>query len=105
MGRIYTIGHTVRGRETISSLSTAKGLTASHIPLLDGKCRFAIVQPVGGNIRFTLDGSTPPVAATTGHILVQNSFMDLWGDELAKFSCINDGGTASVEVTYYGEPN
>ncbi len=101
--RTANFGMAIRGRETINSLATAVGLTTTYIPMLDPKCRCAIVQPVGGNIRFTLDGATDPVAATTGHILVQNSFLELWEQELAKFKCINDGGTAKLEVTYYGE--
>jgi hypothetical protein len=103
--RVITMNHTIRGRETISSLVTAIGLTTTHIPLTDPKCRFAIVQAIGGNIRFTLDGATDPVAATTGHILTQNSFIDLWGQELSNFKAINDGGSAKLEVTYYGEPS
>lgn len=93
------------GRETISSatLAAATGLTDTQIPPTKPNVYWAVVQAIGGNVRFTLDGVTAPVAATTGHILVQNGTVELWGDsELQGFSAITDGGAASLEVTYYG---
>jgi hypothetical protein len=88
------------GRETITSLVAATGLTAAKIT---NSTIYALVQAIGGDVRFTLDGSTAPVAATTGHRLVQDSSIELWGhDEMKNFSAIDDGGTAQLEVTYNG---
>ncbi len=90
----------VLDRETITSLTVAIGLTATKITT---KVKYAIVQAIGGDVRFTVDGSTPPVAATTGLRIVQDGHVELWGEEMAKFSAIDDGGTAKLEVSYHGE--
>jgi len=88
--------------ETIGDLSSAVGLTAANIPPTKSQTRMALIQAVGGNVRYTLDGSTAPVAATTGHRLSQDSFIEVWDESLKKFSGIDDGGTAKLEVTYFG---
>jgi hypothetical protein len=92
--------YAVKGRETIASVATAKGLTAAK---LTSTVHYALVQAIGGPVRFTIDGATPPVAGTTGFRLVQDGTVELWGEEMSKFSAIDDGGTASLEVSYHGQ--
>ena len=91
----------VKARETIASLVAAVGLTATYLPPTSRDTLFAIVQAIGGDVRFTVEGTTP-VAATTGHRLVEDGTVELWGAEMTDFLAIDDGGTAELEVTYYG---
>jgi hypothetical protein len=88
-------------RETITSLTASIGLTSTKIT---NNTIYAVVQAIGGPVRFTIDaGTTPPVAATTGHRLVQDGNVELWGhDEMKGFRAIDDGGTAQLEVTFFG---
>jgi hypothetical protein len=95
-------GFAVVAIETIASLVAAIGLTAANIPPTNNQTLMAVVQAVGGDVRFTMDGSTAPVAATTGHRLLQDGVIELWGESMNKFRAIDDGGTAKLEVSYYG---
>lgn len=95
--------YAVKGRETIASLVSAIGLTATYIPPASPWTRYALVQAIGGAVRFTIDGATPPVAGTTGLRIVQDGTVELWDSEMVNFSAIDDGGTAKLEVSYHGE--
>ncbi len=88
------------GRETIASLVVSVGITAGVAVLAQGtEDAEATVQALGGNVRFTTDG-TAPVAATTGHKLAQDGIVTLYGyEEISAARFINDGGTATLEVT------
>lgn len=88
-------------RETIASVATATGLTSSKIPPTATRVVYATIQPLGGDIAFCVDGSTPTTAL--GQRIVEDDVIEVWGqNDLANFKCINDGGTATVEVVYYG---
>lgn len=88
-------------RETISDLSSSVGFTASKLPPTIPGVIYARIQPISGNIRFTVDGTTP--TTSLGLKLLENSMVEIWGAEaLAKFRCIDDGGTATLEVVYAG---
>jgi len=94
-GRIYV----VVGRETIGTLTDSIGFTAAQILK---RVSHAVVQAIGGDVRFTLE-ATAPVAATTGHRLPEDSMIKVWGQQaLLNFRAIDDGGTAKLEVTYMG---
>ena len=89
-------------RENVPSLASAIGLTDSKIPPANPRPFYAVVQAIGDSIRFTTDGVTDPVAGTTGHRLVEDGVIELWGESMTKFLAIDDGGTAKLEVSYYG---
>tara|TARA_R100000049_G_C1909266_1_gene57046 strand:- start:122 stop:310 length:189 start_codon:yes stop_codon:yes gene_type:complete len=59
------------------------------------------VQAVGGNIRFTVNGTSP--TTSLGERLLQDAVMEVWGSEdLKALLMIDDGGTATVEVRTAG---
>jgi hypothetical protein len=91
----------VINRETISSVSSSTGITAALLPPTVSNVIYALVQAVSGPVRFTIDGSTP--STTLGLRLVTDKVVEIWGSEaLSNFRCINDGGTATVEVITMG---
>ena len=86
----------VKDRETISSVSASVGFTSSK---LTANLVYALIQAISGNIRLAIDGSTP--STSLGVRLLQDASMEIWGTEaMSKFRCIDDGGTATVEVIY-----
>ena len=94
--------YSVKGRETITSLTDSVGFTPAQIPPTKPNVIYAIVQPVGGAIRICMDGTTPE--ATKGIKMVANTIFEVWGSAaLIAFRCINDGGTATLEVIYMGQ--
>ena len=92
----------VMSRETISDVSSAIGFTAANIPPTEHRTIYALVQAVGGNIRYIIVGTDDP-SATLGMRLTQDSTMEVWGAEaLRNFLAIDDGNTATLEVIYFG---
>ncbi len=88
-------------RETISSLTAAVGFTTTKIPPTVVTVVYAFIQAVGGDVRFTVDGTTP--TTSLGVILKENCSCEIWGsDALTNFLAIDDGGTATLEVVYMG---
>ena len=86
----------VSDRETISSVSSSTGFTAGK---LIAHVLYAIIQAIDGNVRFTIDGTIPE--STLGLRLLQNASVEVWGVEaMNDFRCIDDGGTAKLEVVY-----
>jgi len=95
------IGFVVIDRETISSVSDSTGFTATYIPPLNVETAYAIVQAVGGSVRFCIDGTTP--TSSKGMRLTQDSKIEVWGyAAMVDFRAIDDGGTATLEVIYMG---
>lgn len=93
--------YTVIERETISSVSSSVGFTSTYIPPAELDTIYAIIQAVGGDIRFCIDGSTP--STSLGLRLPEDSTVEVWGSgALTDFRCIDDGGTATLEVIYMG---
>jgi len=94
--------YSVKGRETIASLVASVGFTAAQIPTAKPNVIYAIAQPVSGDIRICMDGTTPE--ATKGMKMVENTIFEVWGSvALRNFRCIDDGGTAKLEVIYMGQ--
>ena len=86
----------VKDRETISSVSASVGFTSSKLTAF---LQYAVIQAIDGDIRFTIDGSTP--STSLGLRLVQDASVEVWGTEdMTNFLCIDDGGTAKLEVVY-----
>ncbi len=86
----------VKDRETISDVSSSTGFTSSK---LTDFLQYALIQAVSADIRFTIDGTTP--TSSLGIRLPQDVSSEIWGTEaMANFRCIDDGGTATVEVIY-----
>ena len=91
----------VKDRETIASLASSVGFTAAKIPPTDEDVLYAIIQAVSGDVRFTVDGTTP--TSSLGLRLTADSKVEVHGSQLlTNFRCINDGGTATLEVVYMG---
>ena len=92
----------VMSRQTIPDVSASIGFTAANIPPAERRTIYALVQAVGGNLRYCIDGSTP--SDTLGLRLTQDSTMEVWGAEaLRDFRCKGTGGgTISAEVVYMG---
>jgi hypothetical protein len=91
----------VIGRETIASLVASVGFTASQIPPTKNRVIYAVIQSVGGDCRFCIDGTTP--TASLGMRLQEDGSCEIWGSEaLTNFRAINDTGTSTLEVIYMG---
>jgi len=96
--------YVVKGRETVTGLSASKGFTAIQIPPTTTKLNviYAIAQPVDGDIRMCMDGTVP--TSTRGIKINEDTIFEVWGSAaLIAFRCINDGGTAKLEVIYMGQ--
>ena len=90
--------YTVSDRETISSVSSVAGVGFTSTKLVTGIV-YAIIQAIVGNVRITVDGSTP--STSLGLKLIQNSHIEVWGKQaMSDFLCIDDGGSAKLEVVY-----
>ena len=89
--------YNVKDRETISSVSSSVGFTSGK---LTSSLIYAFIQAIDGDIRFTEDGTTP--TSSLGVRLTQDSSVEIWGTTaMADFRCIDDGGTAKLEVIFY----
>ena len=90
--------YVVSDRETIDDVSDSAGIGFTSTKLVTGIV-YAIIQAVDGNIRFTIDGSTP--STSLGLRLLQDASVEVWGKQaMSDFLCIDDGGTAELEVVY-----
>lgn len=88
--------YNVSDRETISSLVSSVGFTSAK---LVAYLQYAVIQAISGDVRFTIDGTTP--TSSLGLRLLQDASVEIWGTTaMFKFRCINDGGTATLEVVY-----
>lgn len=95
--------YVVKGRETITGLSAAKGFSAAQIPPTSLNVIYAVAQPTGGAIRICIDGATTPTSSK-GIRMLKDAIFEVWGaGALKDFLCINDGGTAKLEVIYMGQ--
>lgn len=97
MGLIYQqIDH-----EVIASVSSATGFTASKYDRTDGKIVvYVLVQPLSGSIRVRCDG-TP--TASVGTKYNAEGFFYVWGyNDIKGFKAIDDGGTATVDCSFFG---
>lgn len=91
--------HIVQDRETIDPVSSSTGFTSTKII---ANTLYAVIQAVGGSVRFTVDGTDTPTSSL-GLRLTEDSKVEIWGKEtMTNFRCIDDGGTATLEVVYMG---
>lgn len=88
------------GHEVIASVASSTGFTAAEIAPDSVKVIYALVQPLGGSIRVRCDG-TP--TASIGTKYNAEDIFEVWGqDDLQGFRAIDDGGTATLDVSYFG---
>lgn len=90
---------THQAREQVTVAGTATNLTAATITV---DTIYADIQVQTAPIRVTFDGSTTPVAATTGTLWNPGSTYRVWGQtilEALKF--VADGATSAVVVANY----
>lgn len=94
-------------REQITISSTAKQLDNDasdtiFTALNKGRIRYADVQILTANVRVTHDGSTAPVAATTGTLWYVSQVKRIWGiDNIIKLKLIRDTSTDAIVVANY----
>ena len=83
--------------EAVTVAGTSKALTAGTYSTR----RYALITVETAPIRFTLDG-TPPVAATTGHLVYAGDQIELDSNEdITSFRAIRETATsATLQVTY-----
>ena len=92
--------YTVKNRETIADVAASVGFTAAYIQPLANPT-YALIQAVDDDVRICIDGTAP--TATKGIRLTEDSTIEVWGStSLINFRVIDDGGTAKLEVIYYG---
>lgn len=93
----------VKGRETISSVSSSTGFTAAEISPTKSRVDYVIIQAIDGDIRFTVDGTTP--TSTLGLRLLEDAKVEVHGAQgITNFRCIDDDGTAKLECIFMGRP-
>ena len=90
-------------REQVTVSNAVKTLTSATIT---NSVIYADIQVTAYPIRYTIDGSTAPVAATTGKLWTPNSEKRVWGiANLKNLKFIREGDDdATVIVTYWGMP-
>ena len=87
-------------RETLSSLTTAVGFDTTKIPPAQTYVEYAIIQAIDAAIRFSVGKGVTPTSSL-GLRLTTNSKVEIWGGkDMGNFKCIDDGGTAKLEVVY-----
>lgn len=88
-------------RETLADVSASTGITAALLPPTEPRVVYAIIQAIGGDIRFTVEGSTP--TSSLGLRLPEDEVVEVWGSQaLSNFRCIDDGGIATMDVVTMG---
>lgn len=97
-----TMIYQVIGRETIDDVSAAVGFDSTKIPDAERRTIYALVQAVGGDVRYCIDGTDDPTL-TLGMRLLEDATMEVWGAKALKdFKALDDGGTATLEVIFMG---
>jgi len=82
--------------EDLGDVSTAKGLT------VPAGANSAVITVADVAIRFTMDAGTTTPTATVGLRAPVGSVIELSGrNELAGFTCIQEGVAADVHVAYF----
>lgn len=90
------------GRETIGTLTSAIGFTASNIaPTANPPPTYAVIQAIGDAVRYCTGGATP-VAATTGFRLPEDAMIEIWGATAMSNFLVVEEATAELEVIYMG---
>ena len=94
--------HVAREQITIDNTVGGKTLTVTNIT---GRVRYVEIQVLTAQIRVTHDGSTAPVAATTGNLWNPGDIKRVWGPgNLQNLKFIRESTTnATIVVDYWGE--
>ena len=108
--RVFSIEGVADQYETIGTTTSSIGFTAAKILPTTGdfigkQARSVLMSIETGDIRFTIDGTTPTTTATTavGHLLTAGMFYELAGENnISNFRCINAVASsgAVVKCTY-----
>lgn len=110
--RVFPISGVAGGFETLSSLTSAKGITSTLLNPTTGNfankvARAALISVETADVRFTIDSTTPTVTAGTGagHLLPYGSSYEIDGESnVYNFKCINavnaSGSVVKVTVLY-----
>lgn len=99
------VTHIAREQITVSNsaigLDDGSSLTVSE----KSRIRYAEIQVQGYYIRTTFDGSTTPVASTTGQLWSPGDLKRAWGwDNCKNLQCIREGSSdATLIVDYWGD--
>lgn len=82
-----------RGYEKLSATTSSLGFTAAKVEYKGRIAKAVLISVETADIRFTMDGTTPVVTATsggTGHLLaVGQSFVVQGTESVRNFRCIN----------------
>jgi len=93
------VGHIAREQLTVTN--AVKTLTADTIT---DRVVYGEVQVQAYPVRVTFDGSTAPLAATTGTLWNPNSIHRVWTvAHLKNLKFIRESSDATLVVDYYGE--
>lgn len=99
--RIYAPEGDCRAYEKLSTITAAKGFTATKL-LYKGRIAQAVLITVEeAAIRFTIDGTTPVVTGTSeaGHLMnAGDSFIITGHESIRNFLCINAVAANGAEV-------
>jgi hypothetical protein len=91
--------------EQLTVTTSVQTLTASKYAAAQGyeSGASAFITVLGGNIRYTYDGTTP--SATVGHVLMDGGILVLVGqNQMGQFKCYQYGSASSeLSVTYERE--
>ena len=98
---------TCKAREQITVSNAVKTLTStSYLDASEAyRVVYADIQVQSDSIRVTFDGSTAPVAATTGMLWTSGSTYRVWGEaNMANLKMIRETTDATIVVSYFGQP-
>lgn len=84
-------------RETVSGLNAAKTLTTAKVQAATHVWLQALTQ----NVRMTLDGSTPTAAAGI-RLTAGDPPIEVSGENARTAKFIEESGSATLEVVYFG---
>ena len=111
VGQVFDMEGDALSYEKLSTITTATGFTTTKVTLdtYQGKrnAKAVLISVEAAAVRFTLDGTTPVVTATsngTGHLLNSGDSYVIRGyGNIQRFQCINavDSSGALVFVTYF----
>lgn len=90
--------------EPVGSM-VAQAVSNAVVPVTKpGGVEAAFIQATGGNVRYTMEGSTPANGGPTGYLLYNNQppYLIHLGENVTTLRFIREGGTdAVVQITYF----
>lgn len=107
-GQVFDVEGDAQAYEKLSTITSSTGFTAAKIQTAGGaQARAALISVETAAVRFTLDGTTPVVTATsngTGHLLnAGDSYVIRGANNIKRFRAINavDGNGALIFCTFF----